>query len=64
MCPGSIETRQKDTFNFSGLKKYKVAHITDTLSDFKNKVSDLIINKKKLQFEQKNIEVFLKDFYK
>ena len=62
--PVVLKLGKKDTFNFSGLKKYKVAHITDTLSDFKNKVSDLIINKKKLQFEQKNIEVFLKDFYK
>ena len=53
-----------DTYNFSGLKKYKVAHITDTFSDFKNKVSDLIINKKRLQSKQKNIEIFLKNFYK
>ena len=60
--PLILKYAKNKAFNFNGLKKYKIAHVSDTFSDFKKEISSLITHKNKLRLKQNNIQIFLKHF--
>ncbi len=59
-CFPIILIDKKNSYNFDGLKKNKIAYITNNEKNFRNEVSNLVKSLKKIKKKQKLIEKFLK----
>ena len=59
-CFPVILVDKKNSFNFKGLKKNKIAYLTSNEINFRNVVSNLLKDPIKIKIKQKLIHKFLK----